>query len=65
MGYFKRVQMNVQEAILQEAVTGFDSSDEMREVFLEISEIYNIPLFQVYSIYFQIKSDEQLSALVN
>jgi hypothetical protein len=64
MGYFKTVALDIQEAIAQEAMIGFDSSDEKKEVFLEIAEFYDVSLPEVYTLYFQMKTEGLLSAQV-
>lgn len=51
MGYFKSVAIDIEEAIYEEVKKGFESRDEMREVFLEIAYEYNVSPDEVWDIY--------------
>lgn len=50
--YFKRVPMNLQEAVSYEVSKGFESRDEFREVMNEIADEYNVTVDLVYNIYY-------------
>jgi len=52
MGYFKSVAIDIQEAVAQEVSKGFETRDEMREVFLEIAYEYDVTVDDVYDIYY-------------
>ena len=51
MGYFKSVAIDIEEAVALEVSKGFESRDEMREVFIEIAQEYDVPVKAVWSIY--------------
>jgi hypothetical protein len=51
MGYFKSVAIDINEAVAEEVRKGFESLDEMREVFLEIAYEYNVSADAVWEIY--------------
>lgn len=51
MAYFKRVMMDLQEAIEQELKLGFDTPDEFRSVMRDIADEYNVTLDVVYEAY--------------
>jgi len=51
MGYFKTIAIDLEEAVAKEVAIGFESRDEMREVFLEIAELYNVSPDTVWEIY--------------
>lgn len=51
MGYFKSVAIDIEEAIAIEVAKGFESRDEMNEVFLEIAQEYDVPVGAVWEIY--------------
>lgn len=50
--YFKRVPMNLQEAVSFEVSKGFESRDEFREVMNEIADEYNVTVDLVYDLYY-------------
>jgi hypothetical protein len=50
--YYKRVPMNVKEAVLYETEKGFDTRDEFFEVMEEIAELYDTSLEDVLNIYY-------------
>lgn len=51
MGYFKSVAIDIEEAISTEVTKGFESRDEMREVFIEIAQEYDVSVDEVWAIY--------------
>lgn len=51
MGYFKSVAIDIEEAVALEVSKGFESRDEMNEVFLEIAQEYDVPVAVVWEIY--------------
>lgn len=51
MGYFKSVAIDIEEAVALEVSKGFESRDEMNEVFIEIAQEYDVPVQAVWSIY--------------
>lgn len=51
MGYFKSVAIDIEEAVAVEVAKGFESYDEMKEVFLEIAYEYDVSPDDVWSIY--------------
>lgn len=51
MGYFKSVAIDIEEAVALEVSKGFESRDEMNEVFLEIAQEYDVPVTAVWEIY--------------
>lgn len=51
MGYFKSVAIDIEEAIATEVAKGFESRDEMREVFIEIAQEYDVSVDEVWAIY--------------
>ena len=51
MGYFKSVAIDIEEAVAVEVAKGFESFDEMKEVFLEIAYEYDVSPDDVWSIY--------------
>lgn len=50
--YYKRVPMNVTEAVLFEAEKGFDTRDEFYEVMNEIADLYDVTLEDVLNIFY-------------
>ena len=52
MGYFKSVAIDIEEAIAQEVNKGFETRDEMKEVFHEIAQEYDVTVGEVWSIYY-------------
>lgn len=52
--YYKRVPMSLQEAVLSEAIKGFDTRDEFNEVMLEISEVYDVTLAEVLMTFYNL-----------
>lgn len=52
MGYFKSVAIDIQEAVAQEVSKGFETRDEMNEVFHEIAQEYDVTVDDVYDIYY-------------
>jgi hypothetical protein len=57
MGYYKSVAIDLQEAIAVEVKKGFESRDEMREVFYEIAMEYNVTPSNVWSVYYEANFD--------
>lgn len=57
MGYFKTIAIDIQEAVAVEVEKGFESRDEMREVFHEIAMEYNVAPSEVWSIYYEADFD--------
>lgn len=51
MAYFKRVMMDIQEAIASEIEKGFETSDEFWSVLRDLADEYNVSLSTVYEIY--------------
>jgi hypothetical protein len=51
MGFFKSVAIDIEEAIAVEVAKGFESRDEMREVFIEIAQEYDVSVDAVWAIY--------------
>jgi hypothetical protein len=51
MGYFKSVAIDIEEAVAEEVKKGFESLDEMKEVFLEIADEYDVSPDVVWDIY--------------
>jgi len=51
MAYYKRVIMDVREAVAEEVAKGFETFDEMLEVFNEIASEYQIGTDYVWEIY--------------
>ena len=59
MGYFKELDIdrqdlmfNIHDRIALEESRGFDSVDEMKEVFLEIANDFNISVDLVWEVYY-------------
>lgn len=52
MGYFKRVAMEIEEAIAFESSKGFESRDEFYEVMREIASVYDVTLANVLEIFY-------------
>ena len=50
--YYKRVPMNVNEAVQFEAEKGFDTRDEFYEVMNEIADLYDVTLEDVLNIFY-------------
>jgi hypothetical protein len=57
MGYYKKVAIDIQQAIEVEVKKGFESRDEMREVFYEIAQEYNVTPSYVWSLYYEADFD--------
>lgn len=57
MGYFKSVAMDIEEALYSEWRKGFESRDEMREVFYEIAQEYNVTVEDVWNLYYNMDID--------
>jgi hypothetical protein len=57
MGYYKKVAIDIQQAIEVEVKKGFESRDEMREVFYEIAQEYNVTPSDVWSLYYEADFD--------
>jgi len=51
MGYFKSVAIDIEEAVALEVKKGFESFDEMVEVFGEIAYEYDVSVDVVWDIY--------------
>lgn len=51
MGYFSELSISLQERIAQEVAKGFDTRDEMNEVFLDIADEYDVSPDDVWSTY--------------
>lgn len=47
------LEIKIKERIAEEVAKGFDSRDEMREVFLEIADEYNVGPNVVWGIYME------------
>lgn len=52
--YYKKVPMSLEEAVAYEASKGFDSGDELREVMMEIADIYNVKVGEVLMIFYNL-----------
>ena len=50
--YYKRVPMNVKEAVQFETEKGFDTRDEFYEVMNEIADLYDVTLEDVLNIFY-------------
>lgn len=50
--YYRRIAMNVKEAVLFETEKGFDTRDEFFEVMGEIAELYDMTLEDVLNVYY-------------
>lgn len=50
--YYKRVPMNVKEAVQFETEKGFDNRDEFYEVMNEIADLYDVTLEDVLNIFY-------------
>lgn len=57
MGYFKRVAIDIEEAIALEVKKGFECRDEMNEVFHEIAQEYNVTVGEVWELYYNMDVD--------
>lgn len=57
MGYFKTIAIDIEEAVSIEVKKGFESRDEMREVFYEIAMEYGVTPSDVWSIYYEADFD--------
>lgn len=51
MGYFSELSISLQERIAREVAKGFDTRDEMNEVFLDIADEYDVSPDDVWSTY--------------
>ena len=51
MGYFKSVAIDIEEAVAVEVTKGFETFNEMKEVFLEIAYEYDVSPDAVWEIY--------------
>lgn len=60
MGYFKRVMMDIEEAIGTEASKGFESRDEFYEVMNDIAREYNVTLAFVLDIFYNSDVSERI-----
>lgn len=47
------LEMKIKERIAEEVAKGFDTKDEMNEVFLEIADDYNVGPNVVWGIYME------------
>ena len=54
--YYKRVKvpMSLEEAVAYEAAKGFDSGDEFREVMMEIADLYEVNVDEVFSLFYNL-----------
>ncbi len=52
MGYFKRVAIDIEEAIALESSKGFETRDEFYEVMQEIAFEYNVTLAEVLTVFY-------------
>lgn len=59
MGYYKLVAINIEEAVCKEVKKGFESFDEMKEVFLEIADEYGVSPDDVWLIYREMDFDNR------
>lgn len=57
MPYYKNVVMDIREAVGVEVAKGFETADEMKEVFGEIAAEYDVSLDTVWSIFFDMDVD--------
>lgn len=51
MGYFSELAISLQERIAEEVAKGFDTRDEMNEVFLDIASEFDCSPDDVWSTY--------------
>ena len=51
--YLEDLDLAIQSRVVEEVNKGFDTRDEMREVFLEIAEEYNVSSDVIWKIYYQ------------
>lgn len=51
MSKMKELFIDIQERVYEEVKKGFDTRDEMREVFLEIADDFNVSPDVVWDIY--------------
>lgn len=52
MSYFADLEVRLQERIAEEVGKGFDTRDEMKEVFLEIADEFDLSPDAVWSEYY-------------
>ena len=53
MGRMKDMYIDLCERILDEVRKGFDTRDEMKEVFLEIADDFQVPSDYVWKTYYE------------
>lgn len=53
MGRMAELHIDLCDRISQEVEKGFDSRDEMREVFLEIADEFNVSPDTVWGLYYE------------
>lgn len=52
MGYMKDIAISIQERIVEEVNKGFDTRDEMKEVFREIADEFDCSPDHVWRTYY-------------
>jgi hypothetical protein len=53
MGVMSTIHFDLTERIVEEVNKGFDTRDEMREVFIEIAQDLNVPTSWVWEVFLQ------------
>ena len=58
--YYKRIPMTLEEAVAFETAKGFDTRDEFREVMMEIADLYDVTVGEVYSVFYNQECTESV-----
>lgn len=63
MGYYKKIALDIEEAVQLELDKGFDTYDEMFEVVQDISREYAVSSSQVMSLIWNLGVNKNLSSV--
>ena len=63
MGYYKKIALDIEEAVQLELNKGFDTYDEMFEVVQDISREYAVSSSQVMSLIWNLGVNKNLSSV--
>lgn len=53
MGYFSELDLSIKERLRYEVDKGFDTRDEMNEVFMEIADDFSVNVGDVWGYYYE------------
>jgi len=65
MGYYKKIAIDIEEAVQLELNKGFDTYDEMFEVVQDISREYAVSSSQVMSLIWNLGVNKNLSSVTS